>query len=225
SIECLQDLAQSAKVDLVVQVRVRARPAAKKATKRLKSDYLVSMIVARSTPERDAWVEKTDCSACEGSEIKHTASLLASTIAERIKIRKTPPTPLAEAAPAPVPDTMPPPAPQPALAVKPPLAAPAPEWYVPTYLSLTALAGGVALIGSGIYLIHINGRGTCDLTAPKDLCARRYETETAGIGMVAGGGVAAIAGLVGLIAFSPSAGPSHMALNITASSISLSGGF
>jgi len=228
SIECLQDLAQSAKVDLVVQVRVRAKQTAKRVSKRVKADYFVSMIVARSFPDRDAWVEKTDCQACEASEIKHTASLLASTIAERIKVKKTPPAPVVEAAPIVAPVAVAPPAPPPpAPEVKSPSAAPshAPEWYVPTYLSLTELAGGVLLIGSGIYLIHINGQGTCDRAAPKDLCARRYKTETVGIGLAAGGGLAALAGLVGLIAFSPSDGPSHMALNITGSSISLSGGF
>jgi hypothetical protein len=65
---------------------VRVRQGAKKASKRSKSDFLVSMIVARSQPDRDAWVEKTDCQACEAGEIKHTASLLAFTIGERIKV-------------------------------------------------------------------------------------------------------------------------------------------
>jgi hypothetical protein len=224
-IECLQDLAQSAKVDLVIQVRVSAKQT-KKAAKRAKPDYLVSMVVARAAPDRDAWSEKTVCQACEASEIRHAASLLASMIAERIKIPKTLPAPAHEAAPVPAPMTTVPPAPQPALQTNPPPAAPAPEGrYVPTALSVTALAGGAVLIGSGIYLIHLHGQGTCDLTAPKDLCSRRYKTQNVGIGLVAGGGLAALGGLAGLLFFSPSTGSTPLALNIIGSSISVSGGF
>jgi hypothetical protein len=224
-IECLQNLAQSSKVDLVIQVRVSAKQT-KKAAKRAKPDYLVSMVVARAAPDRDAWSEKTVCQACEASEIRHAASLLASMIAERIKIPKTLPAPAHEAAPAPAPVTTAPPAPQPALQTNPLPAAPAPEGrYVPTALSVTALAGGAVLIGSGIYLIHLHGQGTCDLTAPKDLCSRRYKTQNVGIGLVAGGGLAALGGLAGLLFFSPSTGSTPLALNITGSSISVSGGF
>ncbi len=231
SIECLQDLAETAKIDLVVQVRVRVRQSARRPARRSKPDYLISMIVVRSVPRREAWSEKTDCKGCDPSEIKHTASLLASTIAERIKFIKTPPAPVAAAEPTP-PTILTPPAPPPpalerraSLAEPAPAPGPEPSWYVPRYLSLTAIAGGVVLIGSGIYLVHLDGEGTCDLAAPKDLCARRYKTAAAGIGLVAGGGLATLAGLVGLIAFSPGSGGSHVALNITASSLSLSGGF
>jgi hypothetical protein len=227
-IECLQDLAQTAKVDLVVQVRVRVKQATKQATKkaskRSKTDYFISMVVARSAPDRDAWSEKADCQACAAGEIKHTASLLASTIAERIKVKTTPTTPMpAVVAPAPAPVTVAPPplAPQ----NKPAPSDPDRGWYVPRYLSVAALAGGALLLGSGIYLMHINGQGTCNLSAPKDLCARRYKTGDLGIGLVAGGGVAALAGIVGLVAFSPGAGAGHVALNIGASSISVSGAF
>ena len=226
-IECLQDLAQSAKVDLVIQVRVSAKQT-KKSAKRAKPDYLVSMVVARPAPDRDAWSEKTVCQACEASEIRHAASLLASMIAERIKVQPTLPAPTPAPAPAPVPApmTMAPPPPQPALQASPPPVAPAPEGrYVPTALSVTALAGGAVLMGSGIYLIHLHGQGTCDLTAPKDLCPRTYKTQHAGIGLVAGGGLAALGGLAGLLFFSPSTESTHMALNITGSSISVSGGF
>ena len=227
-IECLQDLAQSAKVDVVVQARVRAKPTTKKSSKRSKGDYLIAMVVVRAVPERDAWVEKTDCHACEASEVKHTASLLASMIAERIKVKKALPTLLPEVAPTPAPEPAPPPAPSPspspALENRPSPAAPA-RASVPRHLSLTALGGGVLLIGSGIYLIHLHGQGTCDLTAGKALCAHRYNTQNLGIGLVAGGGLAALAGLVGWIAFSPSTGSTHMALNLNASSISISGDF
>jgi hypothetical protein len=63
--DCLQDVAQYAKVDLVIQIRVHAKQADKKATKRLKQDALVSMVIARALPNRDAWTERTDCRACE----------------------------------------------------------------------------------------------------------------------------------------------------------------
>jgi hypothetical protein len=221
-IECLQELAQSAKVDLVVQVRVRVKPTAKKSPGRSKGDYLVSMVVARAEPARDAWVEKTDCRACEIGEVKHTASLLASMIAERIKVKRVVPAPMPEESPAPAPIA--PPVPPPALEEHP--AASAPEHAtVPRWLSLSALGGGAVLVGSGIYLIHIHGQGTCNLAAPKALCARRYDTQSLGIGLVAGGGLAVLAGLVGWIAFPPRTGAMPVALNLTASSISLSGDF
>jgi hypothetical protein len=226
-IECLQDLAQSAKVDLVIQVRVRAKQPTKKVSRRARPDYLVSMVVVRAAPDREAWSEKADCQACEASEIGHTASLLASMIAERIKIKKDLPAPTHEARPAPTTMTTAQAAPPPAPATSPRRAAPASEseWSVPRYVSVPTLAGGVLLIGSGLYLIHIDGEGTCDLTAPKDLCPRRYETRNAGIGLVAGGGLAALGGLAGWIFFSPSAGSTPMALSLTGSSISVSGRF
>jgi hypothetical protein len=221
SIECLQDLAEAAQVDLVLQVRVRVKQGGKKPSRRAKPDYLVSMVVVRPEPDRDAWTEKTDCLACEGSEIKHAASLLASVIAEHIKVKRNAPVEptspkVATAAP---PD---PPAPQPAQATKPILAAP--KSHASTYLSLAALAGGAVLIGTGIYLVHIDGEGTCDLSGPPELCARRYRTRPTGIGLVAGGGLVALAGLVGLIV-SSSSSDARVALVFTGSSIVLSGGF
>jgi hypothetical protein len=227
-IECLQDLGQSAKVDLVIQVRVSAKQP-KKPAKRAKPDYLVSMVVARPAPDRDAWSEKTVCQACEASEIRHTASLLASMIAERIKVNKAVPAPAPEPPPVSTPVTVALSAPKSALAVNspspPPPTAPEPGRYVPTALSVVALASGAVLIGSGIYLIHIHGQGTCDQATPQELCPRRYKTRNAGIGLAAGGGLAALGGLAGLIFFSPSTGSMPMALNITGSSISVSGGF
>ncbi len=236
AIECLQDLSEAAKVDLVIQVRVRAKQISKKATKRSKPDYLISMIVARSVPEREAWVEKTDCHACDASGIKHTASLLASTIAEHIKVRKAPPAPEPEEEPtaATPPRPAAPPAPS-AASPAPPEARPSPKLeptrsepqrvHVPTYLSATAIVGGGLLIGSGIYLVHINGKGTCDLTGSEDLCERQYKTESLGIGLLAGGGLAVLGGLVGLIFYSHSAGGTPIALNCNGSSIFVSGGF
>jgi hypothetical protein len=182
------------------------------------------MVVARPTPDHEAWTEKTDCPACDAREIKHTASLLASAIAEHMKTKRSAPAPAEEATPTPLTVT-PPPAPPPALDSRPLPAPPKPSASVPTYLSLTALAGGAALIGAGIYLIHLDGEGTCDTAAPQELCARRYRTRNAGIGLVTGGGLAALGGLVGLIFFSPSSGATPVALGFTGSSISVSGGF
>lgn len=243
--ECLQDLGQDTGVDLLIKVKVRAKQAAqeasneaakkvskrasKKAAKTTKADYLVSMIVVRAAPSREVWSEKTDCLACEASEIKRTASLLGSALAERIKPKlATTPKPIAEAAtqaPEPVPTPPPPPEPPVAVDTSPSPAAPAPAWYVPRYLSVTALAGGVLLLGSGIYLVHINEKGTCDLAASQDLCAKRYKTQNLGFGLIAGGGLATLGGLAGLLFFPPGTSSTHMALNFTGSSFSLSGNF
>lgn len=81
-IECLRNIAKSANLDWVVQVRVQA----KGATKKGKTDYVVSMMVVRDTPNRGAWHEEADCPGCESSEIKHMASLIAGEIAGRIKV-------------------------------------------------------------------------------------------------------------------------------------------
>ena len=226
---CLQDLARIAKVDLVIRVRVNPKQptqkASKKASKRSKQDLLISMVVARSAPNRDAWTESTDCQACAASEIKHTASLLASTIAEHIKVKATTPEPVPEPAPAAMPVVSVAPVPLPREDVRQTPDAPSTAWSVPRSVSLTVLAGGILLAGSGLYLIHLDGEGTCDLAAPKTLCARRYKTQKLGIGMLAGGGVAALGGLAGLLFFAPSAKSTHVALTITGSSISVSGEF
>lgn len=225
---CLEDLSRIANVDLVVRVRVNPKQPSKKASKRPKQDLLISMVVARSAPTRDAWTETTDCQACAASEVKHTASLLASTIAEHLKVKTVAPEPTPE--PVPPPTTVAPVAPVAAPRGEPgvdvtPAAAASPAWSVPRPLSLTALAGGVVMMGSGLYLIHLDGAGTCDSAAPQELCARRYKTQNLGIGLLAGGGVAALGGLVGLLYFSPSSKSAPMALSFTGSSISLSGEF
>jgi hypothetical protein len=221
STECLQDVAETAHVDLVLQVRVRVKQGGKKPSRRAKPDYLVSMVVARAEPGRDAWTEKTDCLACEGSEIKHAASLLASVIAEHINVKRTLPvealSPTVATAPPPAP-----PRPQPIRAAKP---TPAPsKSHAATYLSVAALAGGAVLVGTGIYLVHIDGEGTCTLSDTQELCARRYRTRSAGIGLVAGGGLAALAGIVGLVV-SSSSSDARVALAFTGSSFIVSGGF
>jgi hypothetical protein len=222
---CLQDLARIAKVDLVIRVRVNPKQPSKKASNRSKQDFAISMVVVRSVPERDAWSETSDCQACAASEVKHTASLLASAIAEHIKVKGAPPEPTHETAPSPTPVASAAPALLPGVEVRPAIAPSSPAWSVPTSVSLTALAGGIVLLGSGLYLIHINGQGTCDLRAPKELCARQYKTQNLGVGLLAGGGAVALGGLAGLLFFSPSGPSTPMALTITGSSISLSGEF
>jgi hypothetical protein len=98
-------------------------------------------------------------------------------------------------------------------------------WSVPRYLSLTALVGGAVMIGAGGYLLHIDGKGTCDLVPPQEHCPKKYRTQGLGIGLVAGGSLAALGGLVGLVFFSPQVGDTNLALGFGASSFSSSGAF
>jgi len=222
---CLQDLARIAKVDLVIRVRVNPKQASKKASKRSKQDFAISMVLARSVPDRDAWSETTDCQACAASEVKHAASLLASAIAEHIKVKATTPEPAHEPVPEPMPVAAAPSPPPLRPDVVLPTAAASPAWSVPRSVSVATLAGGVLLLGSGLYLIHINGEGTCNLSASQELCARRYKTQNLGIGLLAGGGVAVLGGLAGLLFFSPSTKSTPVSLTITGSSIAISGEF
>ncbi|HEX7508982.1 MAG TPA: hypothetical protein VF550_19570 [Polyangia bacterium] len=232
-IECLEDLARSAGVDLVVQVNVQAKQSSKrasrKASQKVKPDHAVSMIVARDAPERYAWREKTNCQGCNASEIKHMASLLASTIAERITFDALPAKaalpstlPKALAQPAPMPVTIVNP-PLPVTIVNPPLPDPKPEWHVPRPLSIAALAGGLVLIGTGIYLRHIDGQGTCNRASGQSQCPQLHSTGALGTGMIVGGSLAALGGLTGLIFFGPSI--ANTQVGFTASSISLRGVF
>lgn len=227
---CLEDIAASEALDLVVRVRVQPAQSAQKPSKKSKQDVRIAMVVARPGPDREAWSETSDCHLCAAGEVKHTASLLASTIAERIKVKVSRPAPKPEPQPAPPPPAAPAPTetawpPAPALAVTPaPTAAPD-EWSVPPYLSVTAIAGGVALVGAGFYLLHLHGQGTCDLSGAQERCPRSYDTRGAGFGLLAGGGAVTLAGLAGLIFFSPRDGSSHVALRLTGSSVSISGGF
>ncbi|HEX7596934.1 MAG TPA: hypothetical protein VF518_01900 [Polyangia bacterium] len=217
--ECLQNVAKSAKVDLVVQVRVQAKKVAKKG----KPEYAIHMVIARDAPTRDTWREKTDCQACGASEIKHMASLLASTIAGNIKIDTQPAVEPAPKAPEKVVKLAPPP-----VEMEEPSPPPAPEergWQVPRWVSVTALVGGAALIGTGVYMLSIDGKGTCNLAASEELCARRHKTRGLGIGLLAGGGLAALGGLGGLIFFAPGSGAARLALEVTGSSISVGGTF
>lgn len=235
STECLRELGQRAGIDLVVQVRVRPAPAAGKVARRAKASYVASMLAVQPLPRREGWTEQTECRGCGAGEIKHSASLLASVIAERIAIEpppaaraseeprvSAPPMPTAgpeiPAWPRPAPSSPP----RPTL-VRTPAAQDA--FYVPSYLSVTAMAGGALLVGAGLYLIHIDGGGTCELASGRELCARRYKTRTAGIALLTGGGVAALGGLAGLVFFSPGRGSTRLAFNLGASSLIFSGGF
>ncbi len=219
---CLQNIAQSTTADLVVRVKVQANKAAKKG----KSDYVVSLIVARTYPERGAWRDQSDCKNCGIAEIKHLASLVAGSIAERIKIDA--PSPKVAPTPAPVPRVavVKPVAPPRATIVSPPSPSPREEkWSMPRYVSGTVLAGGLVLAGVGGYLLRINGRGTCDLASPERLCTRTYDTGAVGTGLAVGGGLVALGGLAGLLFFGPDADSTHVALSVTGSSISIAGGF
>ena len=220
--ECLSNLARAAKVDLVVQLKIQAKKARRRANRRAKTDCTLSMIVARAVPNRDAWRETTECEACTSSDIKHMASLLATTIAERIDITAPPPAPPAPPAPRPLAAKTPTPAPA-AVVTTPPLA-PKSQWYVPRALAISAIAGGAAILGSGIYLLALNGRGTCDLASGQQECPRLYDTTGLGTGLIIGGGAVAVAGLVGLVWFSPGWN-SQVALGFTGSSLSLRGAF
>jgi hypothetical protein len=213
--ECLSTLAKAAKVDLVVQVKVLAKKP-KKKRKKAKMDCTLSMIVARAVPDRDTWREQTECEKCAGSDIKHMASLLATTIAERIDIATPPPAP---------PDRQPVAAKPPAPAITVSTPPPAPDWYVPRALSIGAVAGGAALLGTGIFLLAMDGRGSCDLAVGQKECPRLYDTTGLGTGLIVGGGAVAVAGLVGLVWFSPGSRSSQVALGFTGSSISLRGAF
>jgi hypothetical protein len=222
STTCLQELAQSTSVaDLVVRVKVQA----KKSPKKGKPDYVISVGAARALPDADTWFEKSECNDCGSPEIKHMASLLAGAIAEQMKIRVSPP----KATPAPAP--LPPvvvekPTPPPALLVKSPPPAPKnDEWYVPHYLSVPVLVGGVALIGTGLYLRHLDGQSRCDLTPPQKQCSEIRESKGVGTGLIVGGGIAAAAGFVGLVFFGPPTASSRVAVGFTSSSILVRGAF
>ena len=195
SAQCLRELGQSAGIDLVVQVRVRPAPNAGKVTRRSKASYLVSMVALQPLSRGEGRTEQTECRACGSSEIKHSASLLASIVAESITLEPPPAPPAGPDAPSVAQSPPPLPAPLP-LPAPPPLPAPQPDLArtpvgqkpaasVPPYLSVAAMAGGALLVGTGLYSIHIDGEGSCDLSGGSELCARRYKTRTPGIAMVA----------------------------------------
>jgi len=216
---CLQDLARLADLALVVQLRVQARKTGKKG----KLDYALWMLVARNAPERNAWREKGECSACDVFDAKQQVFLLAGTIGERIQA-DSPKTGQASTTPRPRFPSATGPGGATTELVAPTTAQP-PERYVPRYLSVAALASGAVAAGVGIYLIHLNGQGTCDLAGSRELCPRRYKTQGLGIGLLTVGGLAMLGGLGGLVLLPPGPGDHDVALTFDGSSVSLEGAF
>jgi hypothetical protein len=107
----------------------------------------------------------------------------------------------------------------------PPVAKEPSEWYVPRYLSISALGGGAALIVTGIVLRKIDGDGSCTLPANKQECSRVYSTGGLGTGLIWGGGAAMLGGLAGLLFFGPSSENSHVAVGFSGSSLLVGGAF
>jgi hypothetical protein len=58
------------------------------------------------------------------------------------------------------------------------------------------LVAGLALAAPGIWMIAVDGKGTCTLTPPAERCPMRYATLGGGIGLTAAGGALVIAGAV-----------------------------
>ena len=176
---CLQNIAQSATVDLVVRVKVQAKKAAKKG----QSDYVVSLIVARAYPEREGWRDQSDCKNCGIAEIKHMASLVAGSIAEKIKIdaplppAPVPPPPLVAVAPA-VPPL------RPTIVKSPP---PAQEGSR-LWPWLTVGAGGVLAVTSVVLWTQSGNEHDCMAVAGRDPCRKKTvswpaATVTGGLGL------------------------------------------
>jgi len=222
---CLQDLAKSADLSLVVQVRIQA----KKTTKKGKLDYNISMLVARDAPDRNSWREKGTCPECDASEVKQQVFLIAGSIGERIQSESqkekqaaaiTGPVSAPLAAPPPVAVTPP----RPAL-VNPPAAKEPSGWYVPRYLSIAALGVGAVAIASGVVLRKYDGEGTCGRSAAEGECARRYDTGKLGTGLIVGGGAFAVGGLAALLFLGPDSSDAPVSVGFTGSSVSLGGKF
>lgn len=77
---------------------------------------------------------------------------------------------------------------------------PAPPWMKPTGIAL--LTVGVVAAGLGATALVFDKKGTCTLEPPAEQCPQRVNGLPYGIGLTAGGGVAAVAGavLIGLSA-------------------------
>ncbi len=217
---CLEGIARLSHLALIAQVQLRA----KKSERKGKLDYTVAILAARAVPESQSWRDTSACPGCDPEGVKDVVFLLASTLGERIaaEIRKPAPAP-APALARPVATVRP--TPPPATIAMPPLPAREPDWFVPRYLSVGVLVGGAVVAGTGVYLLHLNGKGTCDLATPKKLCTRSYDTKAIGAGLLVGGGLALLGGVAGLVFYGPNTDGSHLALTFTGSSISVSGGF
>jgi hypothetical protein len=216
---CLQEIARGERLDLVVQIKVQVKKPGKKG----KADYDISMVVAQVSPEVDSWREKIECPGCGAEDVDHMVSLLATTIGE--KIAKDASVPAAAPALPPVAAVTPQPVPLPAppVSIADPSVPPEGSWSVPWSVSGSVLAGGVVLGLAGWYLVHINGKGICDLSSPKEHCPDRYKTSGLGYGLIAGGGAAALGGLLGLIFLGPQTARADVAVGFDGSSILFSG--
>lgn len=82
---CLQEVAKSELLDLVVQVKVQAR----KSGKKNRADYDISMMAVRVVPDVFSWRENIECPGCGASEVTNMVSQLATIIGGRIA-KKTP---------------------------------------------------------------------------------------------------------------------------------------
>jgi hypothetical protein len=223
---CLQDLAKSADLALAVQVRIQAKKTGKKG----KLDYAISVLVARDVPDRNSWREKGNCPVCDATEAKQQVFLIVGTIGDRIQgesqkakqaqVVSGPVSPALAAAPPPAGAS-----PPPRDLVGPPPQTADSSWSVPRYVSGSVLAGGVVLALAGVYLAHLNGRGTCDLAAPKENCPDKYKTAALGYGLVVGGGIAALGGGIGLALLGPKAANTSLTVGFDGSSISVSGAY
>jgi hypothetical protein len=219
---CLEDLAKSSDLAMVVQVRIQAKKTAKKG----KLDYSISMVVARDAPDRNAWREKGTCGECDTSEVKQQVFLIAGTIGDRIQgeSKKAKEAPIVTG-PVSVPVAPPKVVAPPPVLVNPPVEKEPTGWFVPRYLSIAAMGAGAALIGGGIVLRKVDGDGTCTLAANKKECSKVYSTGSLGTGLIVGGGAAMLGGLVGLLFLGPPSDGSHMTLSFTGSSLSVGGSF
>ncbi len=208
---CLEHVAKGQHLDLVVQIKVQVKRMAKKG----KNDYDVSMIVARAIPEVDSWRERVDCPDCDSSGVDHMMSLLATSIGQQIAREAPPPPPPLAANPTP-----PPPATK---IITKPEAEARPDWTLLRYLSAAAAGAGLVAIGSGIYALHLNGKGSCQLVPPLEACPEIHHTKPLGIGLLTGGAAAVVGGSIGVIVLGP--GQKRMEVGFDGSSFSISGAF
>jgi hypothetical protein len=223
---CLEDLAKASELALVVQVKIQAKKTGKKG----KLDYSISITVARDAPDRNAWREKATCPECDVEELKQQVFLTAGTIGDRIKSesKKAKQAPVVSGPVSPPLLATTPPvvaAPPPVLVNPPPVEKEPAGWYVPRYLSITALGAGAALIATGVIFRKIDGDGTCTLTTNKKQCSRVYSTGSLGTGLIVGGGAAMLGGLAGLLFLGPPSDESHVTVSFTGSSLSVGGSF
>jgi hypothetical protein len=213
---CLLDIARGESLDYAVQVTVQ------KGEK--PGTYNILLLVAGRS-QQDTWSEKIDCPGCDADEITNMVSLMCTTVGERILNAPRPPAPVttkAEPAPvaakiAPIAPPAPPP-PMPVVSVKP-----EPEFYIPRLLSVATMTTGLVLVGTGIYLFHLDGEGSCTMEAGQKLCIRTYQTAGWGTGFVVGGGVLALGGLATLLFLGPKTSSPSVAF--TGNGIALLGGF